>query len=378
MLASATDGVAAQATVASANVGQVITLVGSNFGPGTQVLFDTRSNTGVVSTVAVQPLAIDAAGTRLQVLVPDLATTGDLRVVNVGISNLGFNGSYNDAVYRQITRSFVAGGTSAVVRFADGGLQGLADESWGLDNVVVRQGSTVVFSDNFEGGAKAAWSDPTTDRSASGVFSEFSGRFNNTNQALTLSGLTAGQTYTLSFDLYALDSWDGSATSNGPDVFDVSVDGVSVLHESISNLSLANVQTLNASAAIRLQIVPTLSGLSGSGRPGQDAVFNLTGSGFMEGASTVTIGGVALVDRANSGSPFDVTGSAQRHDERGGPARPRRADPHHHRGRLCADRRPGLRRSAGGGLQRASQRVPLPASPPMRHKPRPTPGRSSC
>ena len=109
VLASATDGVAAQGALASANVGQVITLVGSNFGPGTQVLFNTRDNAGNAGLVGVRPLAIDAAGTRLQVLVPDLATTGDIRVTNIGTANLGFN-YYNDAVYRQVTRSFVAGG----------------------------------------------------------------------------------------------------------------------------------------------------------------------------------------------------------------------------------------------------------------------------
>ena len=62
-----------------------------------------------------------------------------------------------------------------------------------------------------------------------------------------------------------------------------------------------------ASAGIRLQVVPTLSALSG--RPGEDNLFTLSGSGFMEGASTVTIGGVALVDPNTNVSPFDVTGA---------------------------------------------------------------------
>ena len=47
------------------------------------------------------PLAINPAGTSLQVQVPTLATTGAIQVVNVGTRNLGFSTSYNDAIYRR-------------------------------------------------------------------------------------------------------------------------------------------------------------------------------------------------------------------------------------------------------------------------------------
>jgi|GEM_PF-187621 len=308
VVATATNGTAAAAGAAAANTGQVIELRGTHFGPGTQVLFNTRNNEGVTGIVAVRPLLINADGTRLQVVVPELATTGDIRVTNIGTSNLGFN-SYNDAIYRQVTASFTAGSDTALIRFGDGGLEDLNNESWGIDNVVVKQGGTLVFSDNFEGGAKANWSNLATNKDAVANFSEFSGRFNNNGgQTLSLSGLSAGQNYTVSFDLYALDSWDGSATSNGPDLIDVSVDGVSVLHDTVSNYSLLNAQSLNASAGIRLQIVPTLTGLS-SGRPGEEALFSLNGSGFMEGASTVTIGGMTQIDNVLNQSPLDVSGN---------------------------------------------------------------------
>ena len=42
-------------------------------------------------------------------MVPDLATTGDVRVVNIGARNLGFHGSYPDSVYRNVTVNFTAG-----------------------------------------------------------------------------------------------------------------------------------------------------------------------------------------------------------------------------------------------------------------------------
>ena len=309
----ALQGTPASAGVASANVGQVIELTGTNFGAATRVLFTVRDNAGNTRVVSQEPLVINASGTRLQVQVPDAATTADVRVVNQGSANLGFSGSYADAVYRNVTVSFTAGSSTAAVRFADGGLEGLANESWGIDNVTVRRGDARVFADTFESGsANAAWSDPSVDASDLATFSRFSGRFSNgVGQTLNLAGLTAGQTYTLSFDLLVLDSWDGNSTSAGagPDLIDVSVDGVSKLRETLSNVTAVDsAQSFRASPGLRLQIVPTLTGLI-NGRPGEDDSFNLIGSGFMEGASSVTIGGVTFTDSATNLTPFDVTGA---------------------------------------------------------------------
>ncbi|MCU0875031.1 MAG: hypothetical protein MUE50_22090, partial [Pirellulaceae bacterium] len=52
--------------------------------------------------------------------------------------NYGWS-SWNDAIYRRLTVPFIAASTSTAIRFYDGGLQGLSDESWGLDNVGVRE-----------------------------------------------------------------------------------------------------------------------------------------------------------------------------------------------------------------------------------------------
>ena len=140
-------------------------------------------------------------------------------------------------------------------------------------------------------------------------FTQFSGRFssfNNPAQTLSLSGLTAGQSYTLSFDLYVLDSWDGTNPSGGPDQFEVSADGTLLMRDAFSNASLSNVQTYNASAGVRLQIVPTLTGMT-AGRAARRV--RSPGSGFMEGASTITIGGKALADSYTNQSEFDVFGT---------------------------------------------------------------------
>jgi hypothetical protein len=301
--ATALQGTPAQAGVAAANVGQVIELTGSNFGAGTQVLFNVRDNAGNNAVVAVRPQLINAAGTKLQVIVPDQASSGDVRVSNVASANLGY-GSWPDAVHRQLSVQFTASAATAAINFADGGLEGLDNESWGLDNVSVRHGADTVFSDDFEAGAKANWVNPLTNADTAQLLTRYSGRFNNGSQTLNLDNLTAGETYTLRFDLYALDSWDGAA--GNPDQISVSVDGTTLFARTVSNF-VTSPQTLNATAGQRLQVVPTLAAIDG--RPGGDNVFTLSGSGFMEGQSSVTVGGVALADTANANYPFDVSGA---------------------------------------------------------------------
>lgn len=310
VVARTTSGVAANPSLPATHVGEVIEVTGTNFNAGTRVLFQVRDTDGTVSTVAVEALVVNATGTRMQVQVPDLATTGDIRVVNQNWRQLGGGSTYADGVYRNVTVQFKANASTSQIRFADGGLEGLNNESWGLDNVRVSQGATTIFSDNFENGASPKWSDGRIDDNQIGNFSRYSGRFSSESQTLNLTGLTAGQTYTLTFDLLVLDSWDGISPNNGPDLLDVNVDGTSVFRENFASnyADIQGVQSYNTSAPIRLQIVPTLTGTS-DGTPGSTNPFNLNGSGFMEGASTVTIGGIAVVDNQRNTTPYDVTGT---------------------------------------------------------------------
>ena len=63
--------------------------------------------------------------------------TQSFRAPDVGGRNLGFM-DYKDAIYRQVTVQFEDPGTHDIqIRWADGGLQGINDESWGIDNVNV-------------------------------------------------------------------------------------------------------------------------------------------------------------------------------------------------------------------------------------------------
>ena len=97
---------------ASANAGQVITLVGTDLNRSTQVLFAARDIAGTEFIASATPLAVAADGTRLQVQVPDLAQSGTVRVARVGNQqNLGFS-VHTDAIHRNVTLGFTAGGTS--------------------------------------------------------------------------------------------------------------------------------------------------------------------------------------------------------------------------------------------------------------------------
>jgi len=290
------EGVPADFALASANTGQLIELVGTNLDhPGLRVLFPTRDNVGVMSVASEVPM-VSEDGTRAQVIVPEVATTGDVAITIMGSQNLGFS-NLSDAIHRDVSVSFIATRDTALLSFRDSGLNGLPAESWGLDNVSVVKSSdgTPVFEDDFEGGADFRWSDGITDKSVVGYFSEFLGRINGI-QDLTLDGLTAGEQYDVTFDLYILDQWVGiDSQFRNPDIFEVRVDDQILLSEAFTN-SFDGVQTFVPAhiGKVPLQIVPVLDGLIGL--PGFDYPFDLLGSGFMEGASTVTIGGTVLKD----------------------------------------------------------------------------------
>src|SRR5205823_5437955 len=64
----------------------------------------------------------------------------------------------------------------------------------------------------------------------------------------------------------------------------------------VPNLAQTGAVTLaSGSGSVSLQIVPTLTGITG--RPGTDRGFDLSGSGFMDGATTITVGGLTRVDQ---------------------------------------------------------------------------------
>jgi hypothetical protein len=93
----------------------------------------------------------------------------------------------------------------------------------------------LVYSNNFESGVGSEWSTSQVETTATPL-TKFLGRFANNTATLTLD-TTPGETYTLNFDFYAIDSWDGNNTTYGPDFFNVAIDGVRVFSNTFSNFA---------------------------------------------------------------------------------------------------------------------------------------------
>ena len=91
---------------------------------------------------------------------------------------------------------------------------------------------TPYFTD-FESGIGPEWSLSNYETSEPGNFTKFTGRFSNEGQTLTLNSLSLGQSYTVRFDLYVIDSWDGN--SGAGDFFTVTVNSNQVFRETFSN-----------------------------------------------------------------------------------------------------------------------------------------------
>lgn len=108
--------------------------------------------------------------------------------------------------------------------------------------------ASVPYFADFESVAGQEWSLPLFDASTPWPFTRFCGRFGNDWQTLTLSNLVAGESYTLGFDFYAVDSWEGASGSGaGPDFFGVSLDGRQIFRETFSNSSPTNQSYLGRS-----------------------------------------------------------------------------------------------------------------------------------
>lgn len=99
--------------------------------------------------------------------------------------------------------------------------------------VLIRQGLGVVFSDNFSGSLDSKWTG-SAGITTSPNGQKFLGQHGNQTVNLTLSDLIQANRAVVSFDLYILQTWDGS-TNNGPDSFGLKVNGTTVRQWTFSN-----------------------------------------------------------------------------------------------------------------------------------------------
>ena len=192
--------------------------------------------------------------------------SGELRIGDGPGCALGFNGGYADAAYDlgldpQFTGIAHTDGTLTIGLFASGdGWTGGADESWAIENIEVLvcdaadcAAAESVYYNDFDGGEQFGPGVSGGLAGAGGLESvqgyagygspgyEFAGQFwrNDTAPAetttLTLSGLPAHGYLELRLMVAIIDSWDGDTPTNGPDHFNIELDGDLVFSETFDN-----------------------------------------------------------------------------------------------------------------------------------------------
>ncbi len=83
-------------------------------------------------------------------------------------------------------------------------------------------------------GASSGWSNYKTSTTPTGG-RRFLGRYGNEAATLNLSGLPAHDTVEVEFDLFVIDTWDGNATSAGPDYWELWADGARQFRTTFNN-----------------------------------------------------------------------------------------------------------------------------------------------
>lgn len=190
-----------------------------------------------------------------------------------------------DSAYRGIAVEFDGRNPSVTLRFMGQGLGNMGSQSWAIDNVAVYQGvlpaaapavpgaatagvgllgaatllrrrrraaacavvagataacatasagPIVIYQQDFEkpGMIGPEWSRTGTDSAP--ALTRFSARLANDHLTLTLA-TTPGLAYSLQFDLYILDTWDGRSDRWGHDLFGVKIDDSVVFAEYFDN-----------------------------------------------------------------------------------------------------------------------------------------------
>lgn len=98
----------------------------------------------------------------------------------------------------------------------------------------------MMYSQDFQSGLGSGWSSNAAVVIENG-FTQFLGRL-SWSEVVTLGlpqpAAAAGNevVYNVTFDLYAIDSWDGDDVNHGPDRFEVAANGVMLLSETIANV----------------------------------------------------------------------------------------------------------------------------------------------
>ncbi len=335
--AVAASGTPARPGVASADVGQVITLHGTGFLAADQVAFTEADDAGNLSQVAVAPASVSADGTAITVAVPQGAVTGAVRlaredgglflqvVPTLSAAAQNGAGSQFHGAYEHLTGTgFVQAGT--VVSW--GGTTQASPSSYPYpldvyssgtqlnDNSGVPQGAAYgPITVTTAGGTSAAFGVSLASVSAtaaSGTPAVASLASANPGQAITLHG----SGFTSATDvIFAMADDSGNPYEYDQRPTAVSPDGTSlvvIVPTGAMTGAIDVVGDLN-NARIPLQVVPILTAATLSGDSGYSAQVYLSGSGLVDGSNSVyTFGSYSVADDSGGSQAIDVYSSGTR------------------------------------------------------------------
>ncbi|MBD2138145.1 hypothetical protein H6F32_11215 [Anabaena sp. FACHB-1237] len=127
-----------------------------------------------------------------------------------------------DSVYH-FSYTFTNVSDALTLNFIGSGLEDIGNESWGLDNVKVTAGA-FNYSNDFESDSVTGWSRSTRSTTPAGS-RNFLGEFSNDTVSLELNDVALNGSVTVEFDLFIINSWDGTSAGVGPDKFTVNTSG---------------------------------------------------------------------------------------------------------------------------------------------------------
>jgi len=138
-----------------------------------------------------------------------------------------------------------------------------------------------IYVTDFEAGVDAFWDRTTTTTTATST--RFLGRYGNDRVTLTLPALPPHETIRVMWDGIIIDTWDGNATSSGPDYFGVEVDGPATpaWEYTFHSSNLAN-QTYNLTT-------PEVYGVNFAGSAQGDAIYRNMGFTTPHSAASLSL-----------------------------------------------------------------------------------------
>ena len=346
--ALAIDGTPANVGVASANTGQKIRINGSGYNRFTEVEFERVTESGARGYVRVTADAVRADGSALEVVVPDEAVTGQVRIsgaTGAGLrlqvtptiratlpadANMNFDMPVEGERWGLLGSGLVEGATqvsfggvliddnsiNSLVDIQDVSATGFFRDNGRLDLYIPERALAGPVTVRTEGGTFTVNSVPIRTQAGVGFtgLTATAGQGTpasallasaNTGQTITLQGLGLTTSSLVSFRAVAEDGTRGVIVTRPTTA---ASDGTSATVV-VPALAVSGAVTVaGAPASFTLQVVPTLTGVSASVlTPG--APLWLVGSGIPEGgtgggeAVTYTVGGVDVVDTGGTLGP---------------------------------------------------------------------------